>query len=51
MQGAWLTVVQVRSRWQEPGILVFTVLAEDGQKYTLWYTPAQDIWETALSCP
>jgi hypothetical protein len=51
MQGTWLTVVQVLSRWQEPGILGFTVLAEDGQKYTLWYTQEQDLWKAALSCP
>ena len=48
-QGAWLKVVQVLCRWQEPGILGFTVLAENGQKYKLCYRQAQDIWKAGHS--
>jgi len=51
VQGTWLQVVRVLARWQEPGVLGFTVLAEDGQKYTLWHTPQQDHWKAALSYP
>ena len=43
--GSWYTVVQVLARWQEPGILGFRVLAGDGEKYTLEYLQAQDIWK------
>jgi hypothetical protein len=44
-KGVWHTVVQVLARWQEPGVLGFRVLAEDGQKYTLKYWQAQDVWK------
>ena len=44
-EGAWRTVVQVLARWQEPGVLGFRVLADDGQKYTLEYIQAQDVWK------
>jgi hypothetical protein len=44
-------VVQVLSRWQEPGFLCFTVLAEDGQKYSLEYNKEKDIWKVGISHP
>jgi hypothetical protein len=50
-QGAWQTVVQVLSRWQEPGALCFTVLAADEQIYSLQYTQANDIWKVDLLTP
>jgi hypothetical protein len=49
VQGSWLKVVQVLYRWQEPGILGFTLLAEDGHKYTLEYNQEQDLWKAGLS--
>jgi len=50
-KGAWHTVAQVLSRWQEPGLLCFTVLAEDGQKYSLEYNKEKDIWKVGISGP
>jgi hypothetical protein len=50
-QGIWRTVVQILSRWQEPGALGFTVLADNGQKYTLEYNQEHDIWEVGLCRP
>ncbi len=50
-QGAWLAVVQVLSRWQEPGALCFKVLAADDQVYSLQYTHANDIWKVDLLTP
>jgi hypothetical protein len=44
-QGSWYTVVKILARWQEPGMLGFKVLAEDGQQYALKYIPDQDIWK------
>jgi hypothetical protein len=49
--GTWHTVVQVISRWQEPGFLCFKVLAEDGQKYSLEYNKEKDIWKVGISRP
>jgi hypothetical protein len=51
LQGSWHTVVQVLSRWQEPGSLCFTVLAEDGLKYSLEYNKENDIWKVGLFRP
>ncbi len=51
LQGAWHTVVQVLSRWQEPGTLCFTVLAEDGLKYSLEYNQENDIWKVGICRP
>jgi len=48
-QGAWRTVAQVLSRWQEPEALGFTVLADDGQKYILEYNQENDIWKVGIS--
>ncbi len=50
-QGAWRTVVQVLSRWQEPGGLGFTVLADDGQKYILEYNQENDFWKVGIFPP
>jgi hypothetical protein len=51
LQGSWHTVVQVLARWQEPGLLCFTVLAEDGQKYSLEYIKEKDIWKVGTYRP
>ncbi len=50
-QGAWRTVVQVLSRWQAPGGLGFTVLADDGLKYILEYNQDNDFWKVDTSPP
>jgi hypothetical protein len=44
-EGVWYTVVRVLARWQEPGVLGFRVLADDGLKYTLAYNQEQDTWK------
>ncbi len=46
-EGTWYQVVQVLARWQEPGVLGFRVLADDGQKYVLEYIQEQDIWKVS----
>jgi hypothetical protein len=51
LKGTWHTVVQVLSRWQEPGFLCFTVSAEDGQRYSLEYNKEKDIWKVGISRP
>jgi hypothetical protein len=51
LHGSWHTVVQVLARWQEPELLCFTVLAEDGQKYSLEYIKEKDIWKVAQFPP
>ncbi len=51
LAGAWHTVVRVLARWQEPELLGFTVLAEDGRKYTLQYIKDQDIWKVDIQHP
>jgi hypothetical protein len=48
VQGSWHTVVRVLARWQEPELLGFTVLAEDGYKYTLQYIKEKDIWKVDI---
>ena len=50
-QGVWRTVVQILSRWQEPGALGFTVLADNGQKYILEYNQENDIWKVGPAGP
>ena len=50
-QGTWQTVVQVLSRWQEPGALRFTVLAADDQVYFLQYNQENDIWKVDFLAP
>jgi len=44
-------VVRVLSRRQEPGALCFTVLAEDGQGYSLEYNQEKDIWKVGIFRP
>jgi hypothetical protein len=51
LEGSWHTVVQVLSSWQEPELLGFTVLAEDGRKYTLQYIKEKDIWKVNIHRP
>jgi hypothetical protein len=51
LAGAWHTVVQVLARWQEPELLGFTVLAEDGRQYSLEYIKEKDIWKVGLHHP
>jgi hypothetical protein len=51
LQGTWHTVVRVLARWQEPGALCFTVLDEDGQKYSLEYNKENDIWKVGIYHP
>jgi hypothetical protein len=51
LDGSWHTVVRVLARWQEPELLCFTVLAEDGRKYSLEYIKEQDIWKVDISRP
>jgi hypothetical protein len=43
--GTWYTVVQVLARWQEPGVLGFKVVADNGKKYILEYNQEQEIWK------
>ena len=50
-RGVWHTVVQVLSRWQEPGALCFKVLADNGQRYTLEYNQEKDNWKVGLANP
>jgi hypothetical protein len=51
VKGCWHTVVQILFRWQEPDSLIFTVLAEDGQKYSLKYNQEKDIWKVGFFPP
>jgi hypothetical protein len=51
VKGCWHTVVQILFRWQEPDSLCFTVLAEDGQKYSLKYNQEKDIWKVGFFPP
>lgn len=51
LQGVWHTVVRVLARWQEPEFLCFTVLAEDGQKYSLEYNKEKDFWKVDIYHP
>jgi hypothetical protein len=51
-EGSWKTVVNILSRRREPGLLGFTVLADDGRHYGLYYNQEDDVWEVAiLPCP
>ena len=51
LQGTWHTVVRILARWQEPESLCFTVLAEDGRKYSLEYIKEKDIWKVDIRHP
>ncbi|MFZ2087514.1 MAG: hypothetical protein WAU47_02980 [Desulfobaccales bacterium] len=48
MQGVWHTVIQVLTRWQEPGHLGFTVSADDGRRYRLKYNQENDFWKVSI---
>lgn len=39
-----LEVVAVEDRWYSPGETYFRVLTDDGDRYVLRHTEAQDIW-------
>lgn len=39
-----LEVVAVEDRWYSPGESYFRVLTEDGDRYVLLHTEAQDVW-------
>jgi hypothetical protein len=51
LAGSWHTVVHILARWQEPELLGFTVLAEDGRKYSLEYIKEEDIWKVDIFRP
>jgi len=42
--GRTLEVAAVEDRWYSPGETYFRVLTEDGDRYVLRHTGAQDIW-------
>ena len=39
-----LEVTAVEDRWYSPGETYFRVLTEDGDRYVLRHTEAQDVW-------
>lgn len=39
-----LEVAAVEDRWYSPGETYFRVLTEDGDRYVLRHTEAQDVW-------
>lgn len=39
-----LDVVAVEDRWYSPGETYFRVLTDDGDRYVLRHTEAQDVW-------
>ena len=39
-----LEVASVEDRWYSPGETYFRVLTEDGDRYVLRHTEAQDVW-------
>lgn len=47
-QGVWRKVIQVLTRWQEPGHLCFTVSADDGRRYLLKYNQENDVWKVSI---
>lgn len=42
-----LEVVAVEDRWYSPGETYFRVLTDDGDRYVLRHTEAQDVWTLA----
>jgi len=42
--GRTLDVVAVEDRWYSPGETYFRVLTDDGDRYVLRHTEAQDLW-------
>ncbi len=39
-----LEVVTVEDRWYSPGETYFRILTDDGDRYVLRHTEAQDVW-------
>ena len=39
-----LEVISVEDRWYSPGETYFRVLTDDGDRYILRHTEAQDVW-------
>jgi hypothetical protein len=48
VEGAWKTVVDILPRRREPGALRFTVLADDGRRYGLYYNQEDDVWKVTI---
>ncbi len=46
--GSWKTVVKILSRRREPELLGFTVIADDGRGYDLYYNQADDVWKVTI---
>lgn len=44
LAGRTLEVASVEDRWYSPGETYFRVLTEDGDRYVLRHTEAQDVW-------
>ena len=44
LAGRTLEVAAVEDRWYSPGETYFRVLTDDGDRYILRHTEAQDIW-------
>ena len=42
--GRWLEITLVEDRWYSPGETYFRVLTNDGDRYVLRHTEAQDLW-------
>ena len=42
--GRTLEVAAVEDRWYSPGETLFRVLTDDGDRYVLRHTEAQDVW-------
>jgi len=47
-EGSWKTVVKIFSRRREPTALGFTLLADDGRHYALYYIQADDVWKVSI---
>lgn len=45
----WLEVEEVEARWRTPVGPAFRVRTADGQRFTLTYHPASDIWVIVLT--
>jgi len=47
LKGRTLEVAAVEDRWYSPGETYFRVLTDDGDRYVLRHTEAQDVWTLA----
>lgn len=47
LAGRILEVAAVEDRWYSPGETYFRILTEDGDRYVLRHTEAQDVWSLA----